>query len=257
MKNISENLAVQSFCFRHYKNNEEVAEAVASCGLKHLELSMQSHLKPADMPTFRSVSAVYRNSGIELVGGLGVAFIRNNEVRERALCELARDSGVGMLMVDFIPEVGTLPAAFETADRLADETGVRMAIHIHGGRHWLGNAKALRMVFGMTSERVGLCLDTAWALDAGEDPVEMAREFAPRLFSVHLKDFVFDRAGKPEDVVVGTGNLDLPSFFTALDETGYSGPLILEYEGDAENPVPSVKNCADNVRKELEAWKNR
>ena len=257
MINLNEDLAVQSFCFRNFKKNEEVAEAVLACGLSRLELSMQSHLKPADLATFRSAAGVYEAAGIELVGGLGVAFMRNNAERERALCELAKESGIGLLMVDFIPEPGALPAAFETADRLAGETGVRMAIHIHGGRHWLGNSRALRMVFGMTSERVGLCLDTAWALDAGEDPVEMAREFAPRLFSVHLKDFVFDRAGKPEDVVVGTGNLDLPSFFTALDETGYSGPLILEYEGDAENPVPSVRKCADNVRKEWEVWKNR
>jgi S1-C subfamily serine protease len=46
-----------------------------------------------------------------------------------------------------------------------------------------------------------------------------------------VKDFTFDRAGKHQDVVVGTGNLDLPKLFAAMGKANFSGNVILEYEG--------------------------
>lgn len=42
--------------------------------------------------------------------------------------------------------------------------------------------------------------------DSGLDPVEMAQKFSERLYSVHIKDFSFNPAGKPEDVVAGEGD---------------------------------------------------
>ena len=76
--------------------------------------------------------------------------------------------------------------------------------------------------------------------------------FGERLYGVHIKDFVFDRAGKPEDVVVGTGNLDLPGLFKAMAEVSFNGSPILEYEGDIENPVPALRQCVEAVRKEAD-----
>ena len=35
----------------------------------------------------------------------------------------------------------------------------------------------LQHVFGMTSDRIGLCLDTAWAIDSRLDPVKMVTQF--------------------------------------------------------------------------------
>ena len=69
---------------------------------------------------------------------------------------------------------------------------------------------------------------------------------------VPLKDFIFNRAGKPEDVPVGDGNLDLPLLFDTLDELGYNGPLILEYEGSPDNPVPEIKKCIENIKEAME-----
>jgi sugar phosphate isomerase/epimerase len=107
-------------------------------------------------------------------------------------------------------------------------------------------------VFAQASPRIGLSLDTAWALDAGEDPVKMIEEFGPRLALVHLKDFVFDRARKPEDVVVGTGNLPLPNVAAALAKAGFDGELVIEYEGDVANPVPALTACVQAIRREMD-----
>ena len=86
-------------------------------------------------------------------------------------------------------------------------------------------------------------------LDSGSDPLAVAKQFRERLFGVHLKDFVFDRAGKPEDVIIGTGNLDLNGLLAYLDETAFDGTLTLEYEGDYNAPIPATKQCVEAVRR--------
>ena len=107
---------------------------------------------------------------------------------------------------------------------------------------------AIEDLLANASSNVGLCLDTAWALDSGDDPIELAKTFQERLYGVHIKDFIFDRAGKPGDVIVGSGNLDLPALATFLTEIDYQGYLTLEYEGDEYNPTPALKECVDAIR---------
>ena len=53
-------------------------------------------------------------------------------------------------------------------------------------------------------------------------------KFGKRMYGVHVKDFVFDRAGKWEDVVVGTGNLKLKEFMKAA-----AGGSEISRRGDA------------------------
>jgi sugar phosphate isomerase/epimerase len=49
-------------------------------------------------------------------------------------------------------------------------------------------------------------------------------------------------------VIIGTGNLDLPSLMTKLKAIKFSGPLVIEYEGDEKNPVPALKECVAALR---------
>ena len=85
-------------------------------------------------------------------------------------------------------------------------------------------------------------------LDSGEDPLQVAERFKERLYGVHIKDFVFDRDGKPRDVVVGTGNLDLQGLMHYLKSIDYQGFVTLEYEGDMDNPVPALSECVAAIQ---------
>lgn len=239
-------LAVQTYCFRTLTDNRDVAVAVKECGLSKVELS-PVHVNYTNSEERSQCLEAYRMAGIDVVG-LGVITMRNDQPGERKAVEFAKSAGASMISVTFEPE--SFQEAVRTAEQLADEFDVRLGIHNHGGRHWLGNTQMLRKVFSDTSGRIGLCLDTAWAIHSGEDPLKMAMEFRERLYGVHLKDFVFDRAGKPADVIVGRGNLDLRALLMFLQESDFRGPLILEYEGDADDPVPSVKRCVQSVRGE-------
>jgi sugar phosphate isomerase/epimerase len=244
MINVGNELAVQSYCFRHFKDNAVCADMVRQCGLARIELC-GVHVNFADAAACDRAIDAYKKAGVRVVS-IGVSSLKGDEAAERPLFEFLKKAGARHMSVDFA--VASVPESYRVAERLAEAYGVRLGIHNHGGRHWLGPAAMLAQVFATTSDRIGLCLDTAWALDSGEDPVAMAERFAPRLTALHLKDFVFDKARKPTDVVVGTGNLDLAKLRATLQKIDFSGLAILEYEGDVEDPVPAVSACVKAVR---------
>jgi len=237
-------LAIQSYCFRHFKDNARVAELLKECGVDAVELC-RVHVDFRDEAAVADACKVYGEAGIQIVG-IGVERFSDDESGGRRVFDAARRFGTNLISADF--DLGAVPAAYRVVEGLADEFGMRAGIHNHGARHWLGSADMLKHVFGQTSDRIGLCLDTAWALDSRLDPVRVAEQFMDRLCSLHLKDFVFDRAGKPEDVVLGEGNLDLAGMFAVLQAGQWRGPLTIEYEGDVEDPVPALKECVAAVR---------
>ena len=55
--------------------------------------------------------------------------------------------------------------------------------------------------------------------------------------------------GNVQTLRVGTGNLDLPKLMTVLKQSNFTGPLVIEYEGDVENPVPALKKCVEALKK--------
>lgn len=244
MTDLAKELGVQSYTFRGFKDTDAFIKCVKDSGLSIIELC-GVHINFQEDDKFDAVIKKYKDSGIT-IASIGVQGFSNNEAAERKNFEFARKAGIKAFSANF--SLQDAPECFKTAEKLADEYDINLAIHNHGGRHWLGTAEMLRTVFAKTSKRIGLCLDTAWALDSREDPVKMAEEFGERLYGVHVKDFVFDRARVPEDVVVGTGNLKLKELIDTMKKVGFDGYAVLEYEGDVDNPVPAVKKCVAAVQ---------
>ena len=236
---IVQDLGIQSYCFRGFKQNGKVIELVKECGLSAIEL-WEGHADFTDESGFDEIIETYNRGGVDIIS-IGTQTFSNDEAKETKFFEFAKKAGAVSITASFT--VDSVPESFKTAEKLAEKYGIRVGIHNHGGRHWLGSRQMLRDVLANTNEWIGICLDTAWALDSHEDPVAMAVEFADRLYGVHLKDFVFDRAGRPEDVVVGQGNLDLPRIVEVLRQAEFNGAIVLEYEGDVEDPVPAMKQC--------------
>ena len=247
MIDISKSLGVQSWCFRAFKTNAEVAAAVKEVGLNAVELSA-AHIDWKKPETFDDIVKTYRDAGVEICS-IGVVGFAGDEKAERNYFEFARKAGCRTMSMDFA--VDKMPQCTEVAQSLAEEYDMVLGIHNHGGRHWLGNVQMITKVLGKCSDRIGLYLDTAWALDAGEDPVAMAEKFNSRLFGLHIKDFTFDRARHPEDVVAGTGNLDLPKLYAALKKMNFQGCAVSEYEGDVNDPVPAVKKCIQVIKQRM------
>jgi len=243
--NITGGLGIQSYCFRNFKKNEDVARMIKECGASAVELC-GVHADFGKPETFAAAIAPYRAAGVAIVS-IGVEGVGAEAVELEKRFVFALAAGARHMSISF--KLGEVPACYRTAEQLAGKYGIRLAIHNHGGRHWLGSAEVLGSVFAQTNATVGLCLDTAWALHSHEDPVKMIETFSGRLYGLHLKDFVFNRTGKHEDVVVGTGNLDLPAAATALNAAKFDGYCVVEYEGDADNPVPALGKCVTAIKK--------
>ncbi|RMD74045.1 MAG: sugar phosphate isomerase/epimerase [Lentisphaerae bacterium] len=237
-------LGVQSYCFRGFKKHEDVIAKVNELELKAIEIC-RVHVNFDDPSVFDEAIQAYRNAGIQIVS-IGIETLSGDRAKDETKFQFAKAAGCRFMGVNF--QLDTLHSALKTAQELAEEYDLKLAIHNHGGRHWLGSAQALDYVFRQSGPRIGLCLDTAWALHSHENPVEMAKRFGERLYGVHFKDFTFEPTGAHKEAIVGKGNLDLPALFNVLNEIDFNGYGVLEYEADVDNPVPALKQCVDSVR---------
>jgi len=245
----SNQLGVQSYCFRHFKDNAVVAKKVRDLGLSNIEVcSIHADFdKPAK---FGEVVSIYQNEGISIVS-LGVQTFQGNDT-EKNWFECAARAGAKHISghLTFRTYLQAIPALRQWTQ----EYGIHVGLHCHGGYMFGGQPDVLEYLLELGGPGIGVCLDTAWAMQIGPhlgNPVAWAKKFAGRIYGVHFKDFVFGPNAQWKDVVVGTGTLDLPAFVQALEEGGYPEMTVIEYEADPENPDAALKHCAESMRKVL------
>ena len=240
-------ISIQSWCFRTWSKSEEIINATKACGLDYIELGSML-VDPFRDTDYMSIINTYRSNGIE-VSGHGVNGLNTDQANNRAWFEFAKAIDLKSLASGF-PKGEEIETAL-CLEPLCEEFGIKIAIHNHGRKDNLGSPDALDRVFSNTSINIGLCLDTAWMLDSGYDPVEIADKYRDRLHGVHVKDFIFARDGHPEDTIIGEGNLRLDALIQLLSDTGYDQFLTIEYEGDVEDPVPNCKKCVEVIKTAL------
>jgi sugar phosphate isomerase/epimerase len=246
MFNLSSQLGIKSYSFRTIKEIPDLIDAIKECAVDGIDLSA-CHVNYDDVAEQEKLIALLGGAGIR-ISGIGVVNLQSDEAFNRRFFEFAQRSQCGLVSLSFEPQHHE--DVIKMVERFCDEYGVRAAIHNHGGRHWLGNTTALRYVFGKSSDRIGLCLDTAWCLQAGGNPVEWLEIFGERLYGVHFKDFVFTREGKNQDIVVGQGALDLPAFIEKFRTLPFDGSAVVEFEG--EDPVQQSARCVTAIRAVLD-----
>jgi inosose dehydratase len=133
--------------------------------------------------------------------------------------------------------------AFDTLDKLVAEYDMCIGIHNHGAKHRWKTGQQMLDAVKDHDPRIGACLDTAWSIDAGDDPVAAIRLLGPRMHDIHVKD-----SDGTEDVIPGQGRLDLAGTIKALADVDFDGPLTVEYENHPENVQPWMIKCVAAVR---------
>ena len=113
---------------------------------------------------------------------------------------------------------------------------------------------------------VGLLLDTGHLRLGGGDPTTALREWGSRINHIHIKDVhdavlagvIADAADMPEAwrrgvfCELGTGDVDLDSFFAELSRSDYSGWLVVEQDMVPQSPQDAANAEASQVRNR--AW---
>lgn len=136
----------------------------------------------------------------------------------------------------------------------AEDEGVRLAFEPwpgqvtgHGPYRWANLATTPqlwdRLFEAVPSAALGLEYDASHLLWQGIDYLQAIHDYATRIYHVHAKDIVVDRAvlrrvgvhgeGWWRFVIPGLGVVDWPALFAALAEAGYRGDIAVEHEDRA------------------------
>ena len=237
---------VQSFCFRYFKDNADVAQKVKDIGLDKIEVC-QAHADFKNPDAWKDIVKTYNDAGVSVIS-IGVQTFTGDPA-EKSFFECAAIAGAKHISCHF--QLESYPKAITQVRAWCREYGIRVGIHCHGGYHFGGQPGVLKHLIGLGAPEIGLCIDTAWALQIGPrqgNPVKWAEDFAGQIYGIHYKDFVFDPNGQWHDTVVGEGTLDLPAFVAGLEKGGFDGMAVIEYEADVENPVPALTRCVETMR---------
>jgi len=237
---------VQSYCFRNFKDNADVAKKVRTIGLDKIELcGIHADFNKPD--AMKDVVKIYTDAGVKIVS-LGVQTFVGADT-ERDWFECAKLAGAKHISAHF--RVDSFTTAVPKTAKLAEEFGMRVGIHLHGGYMFGGSMDVIDHLLKIGGPRINLHIDTAWCMQTGPNngnPIKWVEKFAGRISGIHYKDFIFDKNAQWHDVVVGTGNLDLPAFIKALETAKFDGMAVIEYEADPENPVPALTECVKKMR---------
>ncbi len=171
--------------------------------------------------------------------------------------ELARELDVRLLrfVIDqdaYRPSSAAVIALVRRAVPALERAGLTLALENHDRFP----AAVLRsMVDEVASPRVGVCLDTANSLGAGEGLAEVTRLLAPVTVNVHVKDVAIERLphqmgfsieGRP----LGRGCLPIAATIAAVRAAGRCHSVILEAW------TPRGATLAATLRREA-AWARR
>ncbi|MDP6609678.1 MAG: sugar phosphate isomerase/epimerase, partial [Vicinamibacterales bacterium] len=151
--------------------------------------------------------------------------------------------------------IAPIPEAMPRIERFVKRYDIQVAIHNHGPEDGFfpGPRDALEVIEGM-DPRVGLCVDLGHTARTGVDVVEALAEAGDRVLDIHLKD-LRDLAVKESQCIVGQGAMPISAIFRQLERMAYGGHVNLEYEIDADDPLPGMKESFAYMRGVLAGMK--
>jgi len=225
-------LGVASYSF-HKLDRQHVIDGTKALKTPYLNVK-DVHLPMGTPDEIKKASAEFRDAGLTLTGA-GTIYLQKDEDDDmRKSFEYCKLAGIPMIVAG--PTLQTLPRV----EKFAREYDIKIAIHNHGpeDKHFPSPLDVLKAVKNM-DPHMGLCMDVGHAARTGTDVVEAIKAAGPRLFDMHIKDLA-DLMDSKSQVPVGDGAMPIVPIFQALVAIKFKGHVMLEYEIDADNPLPGM-----------------
>jgi sugar phosphate isomerase/epimerase len=235
-------VGLASYTFRNFTRSKLIGfmKQLNVTGLNAKDV--KDHL-PMDPQEEAKALAEYAAAGIHLHAAGTIYFAKNENEDIHGKFEYCKRAGIPVIVAgDPSPE--TLPR-IETFVKQYD---IRIAIHNHGpeDKLWHSPLDILKHI-GNMDPRIGCCIDVGHTVRAGTDVVEAIHAVGPRLFNVHMKDLTDFRSNESQ-VAVGEGVMPVRAIFEALISTKYHGFVDLEYEMNADDPMPGAASSFAYMR---------
>jgi len=233
-------LGVASYSLRNLKRPQAI-EAVKACGTPYVNIKsvhLPYTLTPEELAAGRKE---FDDAGLKIVGSGNNSLGSEKEIA--ALFEYAKAARFPLLVI--APKPDLLPSI----EAAVKKSGIPVAIHNHGPEDKIFPAPsdALKLIKDM-DPRVGLCVDVGHTTRTGKDVVQEIADGGARVLDMHIKDLK-DLMNKTSQCPVGEGKMPIAEIFKQLAKMNYAGYVNLEYEIDANDPVPGMKKSFDHMRK--------
>ncbi len=234
-------LGVASYSLRELSRADAIA-ALQALGTPYVSVKSMHLPYEATPEEMAAGRRAFEEAGLEIVSG-GVIYLQENDDDHiRRHFEYARLAGLPMMVI--APTHETMPRI----EAFVKEYDIAVAIHNHGpeDEHFPTPQSALTVI-GEMDPRVGLCVDVGHTARAGVDVVASIAASGDRLFELHMKD-LRDLTDKESQCIVGEGKMPVAALFKQLQAMDFPGYVNLEYEIDAENPLPGMQRSFAYMR---------
>ncbi len=221
---------------------DETIVALKRLDIRYISLKSMHLPLESSKAERKAVARKIADAGLTLMG-CGVLSLENDEKQIRDTFDYCRDVGSPMEVS------GPNRDALGAIDRVIKDYGdLKVAIHNHGpeDENFPSPTGVFKLIDGL-DKRIGCCVDVGHTFRLAEDPVEALKTVRSRLFDIHMKD-VSATGEEPPKVPVGRGILDHPAILRTLVDLGFDGHVALEWEAEAEDPVPGMAESYGYMR---------
>ena len=234
-------LGVASYSLRNFPRDYAI-EAIKELGTPWVNI--KSFHQPYESSPGELVAGrrAFERAGLQIVGGGTITLQEDDDDDIRSYFEYARLSGMPLMVI--APTAQTLPRI----ERFVKEYDIKVAVHVHGPTdpHFPGPQDVLPVIKDM-DPRVGICVDVGHTARTGIDVVEAIAMAGDRVLDIHMKDLA-DLSARESQCIVGQGKMPVVGIFRQLDKMNYPGYVNLEYEIDADDPLPGMKQSFAHMR---------
>lgn len=226
-------LGIASYSLRKFSRAQAIA-AMKELNTPYVNIK-EFHLPYRSTPSELSAGRKeFESAGLKIVGGGTISLAEDSDSEMRKYFDYARLCGMPLIVI--APTQQTLPRV----ERLVKEYDIKAAVHNHGPEDkFFPTPQVVLQAVRKMDPRVGLCIDVGHTARTGIDVVGSIAEAGPRLLDMHIKDLRSLSDGNSQ-CRVGEGAIPIPAIFKQLKKMKYQGFVNLEYEIDADNPVPGM-----------------
>lgn len=135
---------------------------------------------------------------------------------------------------------------WDLVEELAKRYQIKVAVHNHPSVSSYWKPEILLESIKDRSELIGSSADVGHYKRMGLDPLECIRKLEGKIISFHFKDIApVGSEATLEDVVWGTGVLQVEDMLKELKRQHFKGYFTIEYEANWENNLPEIKASID------------
>ena len=135
---------------------------------------------------------------------------------------------------------------FDIVESLAKQYEIKVAVHNHPNEASYWKPEILLTIIGDRSPLLGSTADVGHYKRMDQNPIPALKKLEGRLIALHFKDIAPEGPEEVlEDVVWGTGILNVKGILEELKRQNFKGYFTIEYEADWENNLPEIKKSIE------------